>query len=131
VRRTLSKASTLAGVLLLAAVCAPVLVMAQADTVRVPDDTRSDRAVRIKIDESGIRVEGAVIEEGDTTSERRIIFDSRTGTTRSRHYREKGTDIVQFGKNVRVTADELVRGDIVVFGGDVRAPRGTGGLHPR
>ncbi len=94
--------------------------MAQADTVRVPDDTRPERAVRIKIDESGIRVEGSVSEDGDTTSERRIIFDSRTSTRRSRQYREKGTDIVQFGKDVRVNADELVRGDIVVFGGDVR-----------
>jgi hypothetical protein len=109
----------LAGVLLFTVVCAPVLVFAQADTVSVPDEARSEGAVRIKIDESGIRVEGAVTEEGDTTSERRIIFDSRTGTTRARRYREKGTDIVQFGKNVRVKADELVRGDIVVFGGDV------------
>jgi hypothetical protein len=110
----------LAGVLLVAVVCVPVLVFAQADTLIVPDEERSEGAVRIKIDESGIRVEGGVTDDTDTTSERRIIFDSRTGTTRSRRYHEKGTDIVQFGKNVRVKADELVRGDIVVFGGDVR-----------
>jgi hypothetical protein len=109
----------LIAVTLITAVCAPGVLFAQADTTAVPDEARSEGSVRIKIDESGIRVEGSVAEDGDTTSERRIIFDSRTGTSQPRRYREKGTDIVQFGKNVRVKADELVRGDIVVFGGDV------------
>lgn len=104
-----------------AAISVPSSLMAQGDrdTLIIDSEDRSDGSVRIKIDESGIRVEGSVADDGDTTSERRIIFDSRTGRVQPRRYREKGTDIVKFGEDVRVDNSELVRGDIVVFGGDV------------
>ncbi|MEJ2720023.1 MAG: hypothetical protein P8181_02615, partial [bacterium] len=76
----------------------------------------------IKIDESGIRIEGegGSVSGTDTTGHR-IIFDSGDWTSvgGGRTYRERGTDIVKFGEDVRVDADELVRGDVVVFGGDV------------
>jgi hypothetical protein len=120
-RRSLSKIATVSTILTVVAVCLPVIVLAEAesDTTVVDEKARPDGSVRIQIDEGGIRVEGSVSEEGDTSSERRIIFDSRTGTTHPRRYHEKGTDIVKFGEDVVVKSDELVRGDIVVFGGDV------------
>ncbi len=121
-RHSLSRVSALVGVLVVAALCIPSSLLAQweeADTVHVEADGRTDGSVRIRIDESGISVEGSVFEAGDTTTERRIIFDSRTGAATSRRYREKGTEIVKFGEDVHVERDELVRGDIVVFGGDV------------
>jgi len=121
-RHSLSKLSVLFGVLVIAAMCIPLDLLAQweeADTVQVEGDAPKDGAVRIRIDESGISVEGQVTDTGDTTTERRIIFDSGTGTATSRRYREKGTEIVKFGEDVHVERDELVRGDIVVFGGDV------------
>jgi len=94
----------------------------QNDSTAVEEDRdkRQEGSVNIKIDESGIRIEGSVSDDADTASaDRRIIFDSRSGTTRARRYHEKGTDIVKFGEDVYVKGDELVRGDIVVFGGDV------------
>jgi hypothetical protein len=104
---------------MLVAACFPGGVSAQGegDTLH-SGDGRSDRSVRIKIDDSGIRVEGSV-EDGDTLKGRRIIFDSRSGAGEDRHYREKGADIVRFGEDVDVAHDEIVRGDVVVLGGNV------------
>jgi len=78
-------------------------------------------SVNIRIDESGIRIEGTGDEGGEAdTSGGRIIFDkgewSRVGGKWK--YKEKGEDIVRFGEDVTVTDEELVRGDVVVFGGD-------------
>jgi hypothetical protein len=76
-----------------------------------PEDTASaeDKVqgrVRISIDESGISVEG---EDAGGWVELR---DDRGPM------REKGVDIVKFGKSVFVARDEMVRGDLVVFGGN-------------
>lgn len=97
--------------------CLPGVSLAQSEGDTLHGEARSDRSVRIKIDDGGIRVEG--VEEGDTVSGRRIIFDSRTGAGENRRFREKGADIVRFGEDVEVGADEIVRGDIVVLGGNV------------
>lgn len=74
-------------------------------------------SVHIKIDEHGMRIEGSTGQEEDTTVGKRIIFGTRGHGIRN--YREKGTDIVKFGEDVFVEEDELVRGDIVVFAGNV------------
>ncbi|MCH7548780.1 MAG: hypothetical protein IH969_04450 [Candidatus Krumholzibacteriota bacterium] len=68
--------------------------------------------LRISIDESGISVEGDIHGEidGDNGEWVRITDD--------RDYREKGRDIVRFGESVFVQADEMIRGDLVIFGGD-------------
>lgn len=71
--------------------------------------------VRISIDESGISVEGdvkTVTGEGASGGKWIEIRDDRGP------YREKGVDIVKFGKSVFVASDEMVRGDLVVFGGN-------------
>jgi hypothetical protein len=62
-------------------------------------------ALKIRIDESGISIEGPV--DADLTAE-------DTGD-----YREKGTDIIKFGEDVYIEADEIIRGDVVAFGGDI------------
>jgi hypothetical protein len=74
-----------------------------------------EKGVNIRIDESGIRIE-TPSGKGDTTGGR-IDIGTRFGE--SKRYSEKGTDIVRFGEDVTIDADELVRGDVVVFGGDV------------
>jgi len=84
---------------------------AGADTTGADDD-RSGGRVRISIDESGISVEGEVHSSDEGDSEWVIVDDQRS-------WKEKGTDIVRFGEGVFVGHDELVRGDLVVFGGDV------------
>lgn len=116
-RRSRSSAMSLFVGALLVAACVPTGLFAQADsdTLHGSDTSRPERAVRIKIDDSGIRVEG----DGDTLSGRRIIFDSRAGSAHNRNYREKGADIVRLGEDVEVAGDEIVRGDVVVLGGDV------------
>lgn len=79
-------------------------------------DSVGAEKVRIEIDRRGIRVE--------TRSGKKKVF---TGTSQRdldsviygwNRYREKGTDIVRFGQDVSVEKGELVRGDLVVFGGD-------------
>jgi hypothetical protein len=80
---------------------------AQEDTsVAAPGKGR----LRISIDESGISVEG---EPGDAGSDKWVEIRDDRGP-----YREKGVDIVKFGKSVFVAKDEMVRGDLVVFGGN-------------
>jgi len=81
--------------------------------------TQEKKGLSIRIDESGIRIEGSVSDDADST-EHRIIFDTGDWTNigEKRRYREKGADIARFGEDVTVGADELVRGDLVVFGGD-------------
>lgn len=80
--------------------------------------------VKISIDESGISIEGRATagtdeaEEGDEWVE---VYDGR------KRYREKGLDIVKFGESVFVAKDELVRGDLVVFGGNAMVEGRVGG----
>jgi len=91
----------------------PLVSMAQdasADTDTTTSEEKSGR-VRISIDESGISVEGEVNTTDDGDSEWVIVDDQRS-------WKEKGTDIIRFGEGVFVGHDELVRGDLVVFGGD-------------
>lgn len=66
---------------------------------------KGGEAVKIRIDESGISIKGPVDE--DLASED------------LRDYREKGTDIIKFGEDVHIEVDEMIRGDVVVFGGDI------------
>ena len=83
---------------------------ADADTTAVEE--RPASRVRISISESGISVEGDVHTTDDGDTEWVIVDDQRV-------WKEKGTDIIRFGEGVFVGHDELVRGDLVVFGGDV------------
>ncbi|UCH82843.1 MAG: hypothetical protein JSW50_10230 [Candidatus Latescibacterota bacterium] len=92
------------------------------EAAREEKKERKEGSLSIKIDESGIRIEGSTTDGGESdTSSHRIIFDAGDWTSvgGDRTYRERGSDIVRFGEDVRVDADELVRGDVVVFGGDV------------
>jgi len=78
------------------------------------DTTRSKYPtgrVKISIDENGISVQGHV-QTGKHDS------DSWVEINGDRHLREKGKDIVRFGEGVVVKHDEVVHGDLVVFGGD-------------
>jgi hypothetical protein len=70
--------------------------------------------LRISIDQSGISIEGQarIDADGDSVGQWVEIRDDRGP------YREKGVDIVKFGKSVFVAKDEMVRGDLVVFGGN-------------
>lgn len=100
-----------------------VLAQSADDTTQV-DDGRSEsvkeqkgKGVSIRIDESGISIEAPSGEaEGDTTAGR-IVVGSRLGN--HERYSEKGNDIVRFREDITVGPDELVRGDVVVFWGDV------------
>jgi len=80
------------------------------------DDERG--RVRISIDESGISIEGnaKISTDDDEDAEVREWVEIRD--ERGPH-REKGFDIVKLGESVFVDSDELVRGNITVFGGDV------------
>jgi hypothetical protein len=84
----------------------------EADTL--DSDESTSGKVRISIDESGISIEGRAnvsTEESDEEGEEWVeVYDGR------HKYKEKGLDIVKFGKSVFVAKEELVRGDLVVFG---------------
>jgi len=70
--------------------------------------------VHISIDQSGISIEGKThIRTPDDSSGRWVEIRDDRGP-----YREKGVDIVKFGKSVFVAKDEIVRGDLVVFAGN-------------
>jgi hypothetical protein len=103
----------------------------QADTVSADSaaagasEEKPGGRVKISIDESGISIEGrgsvskeAQEKKGDEWVE---VFDER------RKYREKGLDIVKFGESVFVAKDEMVRGDLVVFGGNAMIEGRVGG----
>ena len=81
-----------------------------------------DSGVSIRIDESGIRIEGSVdVDAEEDSASSRIVIDSGRWSKYDdkRRYNEKGDDVVKFGENVSIDSDEFVRGDVVVFGGDV------------
>ena len=79
----------------------------------------------ISIDESGISIEGraSVSSQEDPEEDEGWVevYDQR------RKYREKGLDIVKFGESVFVAKDELVRGDLVIFGGNAMIEGRVGG----
>ena len=81
-----------------------------ADTTAVDGDAgrKPTGRVRISIDESGISVEGEARRAGDE-GEWVEVRDERG-------FREKGVDVVKFGESVLVARDEVVRGDLIVFG---------------
>jgi hypothetical protein len=66
---------------------------------------KDGEALKIRIDEDGISIKGPVDKDLDTEA--------------MRDYREKGTDIIKFGEDVYIEADEMIRGDVVAFGGDI------------
>jgi hypothetical protein len=101
----------------------------KADTARAEEgaDKESSGKLKISIDESGISIEGratATTPEGEAPEaedEWVEVFDGR------RKYKEKGLDIVKFGESVFVAKDELVRGDLIVFGGNAMIEGRVGG----
>jgi hypothetical protein len=139
-RRTLYKAAFgaagLVFVLLLvrnftSIVAAGVSYAAQrADTSRSIDRSDTTRAkgfetriggengegVRIRINEEGISIEGSDFKLGDADEDKQYKL-----------YQKRGTDIVKFGEDVFVHQDEMIRGDLVVFGGDVEVEGVVGG----
>ena len=92
----------------------------EPDTVRAEkpsEEEPSGSRIRISIDESGISIEGnATIsttdDEAGDEDEWVEVYDGR------KKYKEKGLDIVKFGESVFVAKDEMVRGDLIVFGGN-------------
>lgn len=117
-------ANPLSAVLLLAIHILPSGVLAQSkadsvanvDTVTTDEEStgriHKDGSLSIKIDESGIRIEGSMDED--------LKVDPRLSASNgSIRYREKGIESVIIGEDLFVAQDELIRGDIVVFGGDV------------
>lgn len=93
-------------------VCPAQVKADSADTDTTASGGERGSRLRISIDESGISVEGDAGASAGGGSEWVIVDDQRD-------WKEKGTDIVRFGEGVFVAHDELVRGDLVVFGGDV------------
>ncbi len=77
-------------------------------------DKKEGEQVKIRIDERGISIEGGAL-------------DTQVTPDVSNHYIEKGTDIVKFGEDFYVASNEIVRGDLVIFGGDVRVDGIVGG----
>jgi len=75
--------------------------------------SKDGKAVKIRIDESGISIKGPV----DEDLKPEVVRD----------YREKGTDIIKFGEDVHIEKDELIRGDVVVFGADIQVDGVVGG----
>jgi hypothetical protein len=92
---------------------------AKSGTSATVTKTAKDGTVSIRIDESGIRIDAPEGAEADTSGQR-IIFNDKgwSVTGPGGRFKEKGSDIVRFGEDVTVDANELVRGDVVVFGGD-------------
>ncbi|MFQ5511999.1 MAG: hypothetical protein ACE5EO_09135 [Candidatus Krumholzibacteriia bacterium] len=113
------RVATTCAALVLACLLSPIAALAQSEDSLAAGDERSrpKRSLNIKIDEHGIRIEGAREKPADSALDR----GASAGTTGVRRYRELGTDIVRFGEDVYVEYNDLVRGDIVVFGGDVSA----------
>jgi hypothetical protein len=95
-----------------ALLCPALSVAADSDTTGA---VSGERSLNIKIDESGIRIEGDI---DDSTSVTTIDRPRRARPYRG-PWRERGSDIVKFGEDAYVDYDELVRGDVVVFGADV------------
>jgi hypothetical protein len=82
---------------------------AEADTTDTEFEAtptkKEGEALKIRIDEDGISIKGPVDKDLDTEV--------------MRDYREKGTDIIKFGEDVYIEANEMIRGDVVAFGGDI------------
>lgn len=88
-----------------------------SDTAGV-DETEGEKSggrVLISIDEDGISVEGSA---NIKTDEVRDADDWVEIQDWRGDYKEKGLDIVKFAESVFVGKDELVRGELVVFGGN-------------
>jgi len=115
----LSRSLPLLLTVLLAAFSSGV-VHAQSDTganSAAEDSTKAKTAVTsgrvtISIDGGGISVEGNTSGDVNELEEWVEVSDER-GV-----YKVKGDDIVRFGEGVLVEKDELVRGDLLIFGGD-------------
>lgn len=118
-KRILPGALLAVGLCILVAVDAAVAQKAaRPDTSDASGKTSEEPSGRVKIsiDESGISIEGRanvdetqVPDSEDTWVE---VHDERG------KLKQKGLDIVKFGESVFVAKDELVRGDLVVFGGN-------------
>ncbi len=112
------KAGLICAALLLGAFFLHSSTSAQSeDSVAVDDKPSARHSLSIKIDEHGIRIEDTRESSTDSVGAGRRRVEA--GTTGVRRYRELGTDIVRFGEDIYVEYGDLVRGDIVVFGGDV------------
>jgi hypothetical protein len=108
----------------------PTFAVAQSEEpdTSLQDSTAAETPagrVKISIDESGISIEGRATvsepQETDDGDEWVEVYDER------RKYKEKGLEIVRFGESVFVAKDELVRGDLVVFGGNAVVEGRVGG----
>lgn len=121
-RHTVSSRFLFVGIaiILLVFVALPLAMQAAADepdTVAVKKgDVKKGEHVKIHIDSRGISVEskdgtGTVVADDDGAT---ITIE---GT--SDMFEKSTSEIVRFGEDVFVEADELVRGDIACFGGDV------------
>ena len=77
---------------------------------------KDQEGVRIRINEEGISIEGSDYKLGDSDDDQDYKL-----------YQKRGTDIVKFGEDVFVRRDEMIRGDLVVFGGDVEVEGIVGG----
>jgi hypothetical protein len=86
-----------------------------ADTTRVEQKAEKPGRVKISIDKSGISIEGKANATADSDTGAAGWVEIRDERGR---YKEKGLDIVKFGESVFVANDEMVRGDLVVFGGN-------------
>lgn len=90
----------------------------EADSAAVEEPAEpargKDKGLSIRIDESGIRIEGAVDEDDTLGAVDRTVVDS----SEPRQYTERATNIAKFGEDVFVGPHDLVRGDVVVFGAD-------------
>lgn len=107
-------------IILLVFVAVPLGMQAAADetdTVTVKKaDAKKGEHVKIHIDSRGISVES---KDGTGT----VVTDDEGATITiegtSDMFDKTTSEIVRFGEDVFVAADELVRGDIACFGGDV------------
>ncbi len=108
---------TIATALASAGISAAANFTTEDDTTKGIEATIEDESgeqVRIRIGEEGIVIEGTDL-------------DDDFGDDRFTMYHKKGTDIVKFGEDVYVAEDEMIRGDLVVFGGDVEVYGVVGG----
>lgn len=121
-RHSISSRVLFAGIalILLVFVVVPLAMQAATDepdtTAAGKQDAKKGEHVKIHIDSRGISVESK-----DGKDAAIIGDDGATITIKGTPelFDESTSEIVRFGEDVHVAADELVRGDIACFGGDV------------
>jgi hypothetical protein len=89
----------------------------EEDTTAIQGEINSKgEHVKIRIDKRGVSIEREGAKKGEEKKDDRTTF---VFTTPPKEQKISGSDLVRFGQDIHIYEDEIIRGDVVAFGGDV------------